>query len=235
MSTKQGSSGKDLKDSKDVKDAKDSKKTRVLVVDDQTMLRQLIVAVLKPLDHFTVIGEASNGEEAIQKSLELQPDMLVLDVILPKIPGAEVLRQILPKMPALRVLAISAHDDPALLKEMLACGAHGFVEKSAPLDIFSEALREVAEGKSFFGPRITEVLREHLLNPTHDRPHLTTREREIIQLVAQGLSSKEIASQLNVSARTVENHRANIMNKLNIRDAVGLTRYAIKAGLVSPA
>ncbi len=213
----------------------ETKKTRVLVVDDQTMLRQLIVAVLKPLDRFTVIGEASNGEEALRGCLELHPDMLVLDVILPKIPGAEVLRQVMPKLPNLRVLAISAHDDPALLKEMLACGAHGFVEKSASLETFSEALREVAEGKTFFGPRITEILRDHLLNPDHDRPHLTAREREIIQLVAQGLSSKEIAAQLKVSSRTVENHRANIMNKLNIRDAVGLTRYAIKAGLVSPA
>lgn len=213
----------------------ETKKTRVLVVDDQTMLRQLIVAVLKPLDRFTVIGEASNGEEALRGCLELHPDMLVLDVILPKIPGAEVLRQVMPKLPHLRVLAISAHDDPALLKEMLACGAHGFVEKSASLETFSEALREVADGKTFFGPRITEILRDHLLNPDHDRPHLTAREREIIQLVAQGLSSKEIAAQLKVSSRTVENHRANIMNKLNIRDAVGLTRYAIKAGLVSPA
>lgn len=213
----------------------ESKKTRVLVVDDQTMLRQLIVAVLKPLDRFVVVGEACNGEEALHKTLELHPDMLVLDVILPKIPGAEVLRQVMPKLPGLRVLAISAHDDPALLKEMLACGAHGFVEKSAPLETFSEALREVAEGKTFFGPRITDILRDHLLNPDHDRPHLTAREREIIQLVAQGLSSKEIAAQLKVSSRTVENHRANIMNKLNIRDAVGLTRYAIKAGLVSPA
>ncbi len=215
--------------------APETKKHRVLVVDDQTMLRQLIVAVLKPLDRFTVIGEASNGEEALRACLELQPDMLVLDVILPKIPGAEVLRQVMPKLPKLRVLAISAHDDPALLKEMLACGAHGFVEKSASLETFSEALREVADGKNFFGPRITEILRDHLLNPDHDRPHLTAREREIIQLVAQGLSSKEIAAQLKVSSRTVENHRANIMNKLNIRDAVGLTRYAIKAGLVSPA
>ena len=213
----------------------ESKKTRVLVVDDQTMLRQLIVAVLKPLDRFVVVGEASDGEEALRSALDLHPDMIVLDVILPKIPGAEVLRQLMPKMPGIRILAISAHDDPALLKEMLACGAHGFVEKSASLETFSEALREVADGKTFFGPRITDILRDHLLNPDHDRPHLTTREREIIQLVAQGLSSKEIAAQLKVSSRTVENHRANIMNKLNIRDAVGLTRYAIKAGLVSPA
>lgn len=199
------------------------------------MLRQLIVAVLKPLENFTVVGEASDGEEALKLCQELQPDMLVLDVILPKIPGAEVLRRVMPQRPTLRVLAISAHDDPAMLKEMLACGAHGFVEKSAPLETFSEALREVSSGKTFFGPRITEVLREHLVNPQHDRPHLTAREREIIQLVAQGLSSKEIAAQLHVSSRTVENHRANIMNKLNIRDAVGLTRYAIKAGFVSPA
>jgi len=212
----------------------EAKKIRVLVVDDQTMLRQLLVAVLKPLEKFTVIGEACDGEEAVRTALALHPDILVLDVILPKIPGAEVLRQVLPKLPNLRVLAISAHDDPSLLREMLACGAHGFVEKSAPLETFSEALREVADGKSYFGPRITEILRDHLLNPERERPHLTAREREIIQLVAQGLSSKEIAAQLKVSSRTVENHRANIMNKLNIRDAVGLTRYAIKAGLVSP-
>jgi DNA-binding NarL/FixJ family response regulator len=214
--------------------AVDAKKIRVLVVDDQTMLRQLLVAVLKPLEKFTVIGEACDGEEAVRTALALHPDILVLDVILPKIPGAEVLRQVMPKLPNLRVLAISAHDDPSLLREMLACGAHGFVEKSAPLETFSEALREVADGKSYFGPRITEILRDHLLNPERERPHLTAREREIIQLVAQGLSSKEIAAQLKVSSRTVENHRANIMNKLNIRDAVGLTRYAIKAGLVSP-
>ena len=210
-----------------------SGKMKVLIVDDQTMLRQLIVAVLKHIADVVVVGEASDGEEALEACFNLKPDILILDVILPKIPGAEVLRRVMAKLPHLRVLAISAHDDPKLLKEMIVCGVHGFVEKNAPLETFAEALREVAAGRPFFGSKITEILRDHLLNPETERPQLTTREREVIQLVAQGQSSKEIADYLRVSSRTVENHRANIMNKLNIRDAVGLTRYALKNGLIA--
>jgi DNA-binding NarL/FixJ family response regulator len=166
--------------------------------------------------------------------LELKPDLLVLDARLPGLSGVDILRRISKQLKNTRVLIFSGYESPALVREMLEAGAHGFVEKTAGLLEFKKGLETIANGGTYFGPGVAALLRNVVANnsPTGSVDSLTEREREILKLVAESNSTKDIAQKLNISVKTVDNHRTNLMRKLNLHDVASLTRYSLEIGLI---
>jgi DNA-binding NarL/FixJ family response regulator len=160
--------------------------------------------------------------------------VLVLDARLPNLSGVDILRRVAKQLKSTRVLVFSAYETPALVREMLEAGAHGFVEKTAGLSEFKKGLETVANGGTYFGPGVAALLRNVVANnnPASGGDPLTEREREILKLVAESNSTKEIAQKLGISVKTVDNHRTNLMRKLNLHDVASLTRYALEIGLV---
>jgi len=183
---------------------------------------------------YEVVGECGNGQDALDLCVETQPDLLVLDAKLPGLNGVDLLRRIKKRLPDLRVLVFSGHEHPVLVREMLHAGAGGFVEKTAGLLEFKKGLERVAAGEAYFGPIVARFVEETVNHPkaTNAPDFLTEREREILQLVAESHSTREIAQKLAISTKTVDNHRTNLMRKLNRHDIAGLTRYALEVGLI---
>lgn len=208
-------------------------KVKVLIVDDQTMFRELLARLISQESRFEIVGTAGDGREALQSFTDVKPDLVVLDLMLPGLNGIDLLRQFLRERPEVRVLVISGHPSEETVRGVLKAGAHGFIEKNAPIEMLRQSVNQVADGGSYFGPSVATLLRNAVANPTADEGMLSHREREILQLVAEGHSTKEIAVILTLSIKTVDNHRSNIMKKLNIHDIASLTRYAIKVGLIS--
>ena len=208
---------------------------RLVLIEDQTAIRELIAEVLKLDAGYQLVGEAGDGQSAVQLCLEKKPDVCVLDAKLPGLNGVDVLRRVAGKLPAMRVLVFSGYESPSLVREMLEAGAHGFVEKTAGLLEFKRGLETVSRGGTYFGPSVASLLRAVVTNPgaAPSGDMLTVREREILQLVAESHTTKEIAAKLAISAKTVDNHRTNLMRKLNLHDVAGLTRYALEQGIVS--
>jgi DNA-binding NarL/FixJ family response regulator len=207
---------------------------RLVIIEDQTAIRELLAEVIRLDPGFEVVGEAGDGQSAIQLCLEQQPDVCILDAKLPGLNGVEMLRRVASKVPTMRVLVFSGHESPALVRNMLEAGAHGFVEKTAGLVEFKRGLDAVAKGGTYFGPGAAALLRHVVANPADAPAHhdLTAREREILQLVAESHTTKEIAAKLGISAKTVDNHRTNLMRKLDVHDVAGLTRYALEHGFL---
>ncbi len=208
-------------------------KTRVLIVDDQTMFRELLARLIVQDPRFEIVGNAGDGRQALESFSTLKPDLVILDLMLPGLNGIDLLRQFLRERPEVRILVISGHPSEEAVRRVLKAGAHGFIEKNATIELLRQSVTQVADGGSYFGPCVANLLRNAVANPTADEGMLTHREREILQLVAEGHSTKEIAVILTLSIKTVDNHRSNIMKKLNIHDIASLTRYAIKVGLIS--
>jgi DNA-binding NarL/FixJ family response regulator len=208
-------------------------KLRVLIVDDQTMFRELLERLISQESRFEIAGSAGDGREALQRFSDLKPDLVILDLMLPGLNGADLLRQFLREKPDVRILVISGHPSEETVRGVLKAGAHGFIEKNAPVELLRQSVNQVADGGSYFGPSVATLLRNAVANPTADEGMLSSREREILQLVAEGHSTKEISVILSLSIKTVDNHRSNIMKKLNIHDIASLTRYAIKVGLIT--
>ena len=208
-------------------------KIRVLIVDDQTMFRELLARLIVQEPRFEIVGNAGDGREALENFAALKPDLVILDLMLPGLNGIDLLRQFLRERPEVRILVISGHPSEESVRGVLKAGAHGFIEKNATIDLLRQSVNQVADGGSYFGPSVANLLRNAVANPTADEGLLTHREREILQLVAEGHSTKEIAVILTLSIKTVDNHRSNIMKKLHIHDIASLTRYAIKVGLIS--
>ena len=208
---------------------------RLVLIEDQTAIRELIAEILKLDSSYELVGEAGDGQTAVQLCLEKKPDVCVLDAKLPGLNGVDVLRRVAGKLPAMRVLVFSGYESPSLVREMLEAGAHGFVEKTAGLLEFKRGLEIVSRGGTYFGPSVASLLRAVVTNPgtAPSGDMLTVREREILQLVAESHTTKEIAAKLEISAKTVDNHRTNLMRKLNLHDVAGLTRYALEQGIVS--
>jgi DNA-binding NarL/FixJ family response regulator len=195
-----------------------------------------MLAELLALDKtYTVVGQSGEGQAALQMCLDLKPDVLVLDAMLPGLNGVELLRRLVKSLPAIRVLVFSGNENPVIVRQMLAAGACGFVEKSATFSEFKRGLAAVAAGGTYFGPSIAAMLKSVVDKPGSGTSHdfLTGREREIVQLVAEGLSTKAIAAKLGISPKTVDNHRTNVMRKLDIHDVASLTRHAVAQGLVA--
>lgn len=185
---------------------------------------------------YQLVGESGDGQNALALCLDVKPDLLVLDAKLPGLNGVDLLRRLVKQVPNVRVLVFSGHENPVLVREMLEVGAHGFVEKTAGLTEFKKGLEIVAAGGTYFGPAVAALLRDVVANPSasNSSDFLTDREREILQLVAESHSTKEIAAKLDISVKTVDNHRTNLMRKLNLHDVASLTRYAVEIGLIHP-
>jgi DNA-binding NarL/FixJ family response regulator len=209
---------------------------RLVIIEDQTAIREMLVEILRLDANYQLVGQAGDGQSAVQLCLDANPDVCVLDAKLPGLNGVDILRRIGKKLPQMRVLVFSGHENPVLVREMLEAGAHGFVEKTAGLIEFKKGLETVANGGTYFGPAVAALLRNVVANPaTSNAPDfLKDREREILQLVAESHSTKEIAAKLGISVKTVDNHRTNLMRKINLHDVASLTRYALEVGLIQP-
>jgi DNA-binding NarL/FixJ family response regulator len=207
---------------------------RLVIIEDQTAVREMLVEILRVDSNYQLVGESGDGQNALSLCLEVKPDLLVLDAKLPGLNGVDILRRISKKLPNMRVMIFSGHENPVLVREMLEAGAHGFVEKTAGLIEFKKGLETVASGGTYFGPAVAALLRDVVANPNASSASdfLTDREREILQLVAESHSTREIAAKLGISIKTVDNHRTNLMRKLNLHDVASLTRYALEVGLI---
>ena len=217
-------------------------KIRILLADDHALIRSGIATLLQGNADFSIVGEAKDGEEAVQKAKELNPDVVVIDLSMPKLSGIEATKIIKKKYPNIRVLVLTMHENEEYVYQILKSGAGGYVLKSAGKEELSSAIRAVARGEKFFSPRVSQIMAEGYLRRAEedelkgrqeDVP-LTRREKEILALVANGLTNQQIADQLYISPRTVDTHRTNIMQKLDIHDVVNLVRYAIEHGITAP-
>jgi DNA-binding NarL/FixJ family response regulator len=209
---------------------------RLVIIEDQTAIREMLVEILRNDDNYQLVGEAGDGQAALHLCIEVKPDIVVLDAKLPGLNGVDILRRLNKRLPNLRVLVFSGHENPILVREMIEAGAHGFVEKTAGLFEFKKGLETVAGGGTYFGPAVAALLRNVVANPSSSNTpdFLTDREREILQLIAESHSTKDIAAKLGISIKTVDNHRTNLMRKLNLHDVASLTRHALNIGLIQP-
>jgi DNA-binding NarL/FixJ family response regulator len=214
-------------------------KTRILLADDHAVVRRGLGLVLDAEPDLEVVAEASDGAEAVERSLSEEVDLVILDVTMPRMTGLQAARELAQRRPDLRILILSMHDNERYFFEALRAGASGYVLKSVADRELVEACRATMRGEPFLYPGAVKALvREYLARARHgeavsDDP-LTPRESEIVKLVAEGYSSREIAHTLTISEKTVERHRANVLEKLGLRDRVALTRYAIRWGLIEP-
>jgi len=211
----------------------------VLLAEDHTIVREGLRKMLEMEDDFEVVGEAENGRQAVALVKKLRPAVVVMDIAMPLLNGLEATREILEVFPSTRILILTAHSDDAYVKNATESGAVGFLLKQASAHVLSEGIREVNKGHTFFGPFIAKLLPERKRKsldragqPKPREARLTSREMEVLQLIAEGKANKEMAAELGISATTIEKHRAKIMNKLNIHGPAGLTRYAISAGII---
>ena len=216
-----------------------SKQISVLLAEDHAIVREGLCSLLNADGGFSVVGEARTGREAVEMAQALKPDVIVMDIAMPVLNGVEATRQILAANPAAKIIVLSAHSDDVYVERMNQVGAVGFLEKQSSAEILTKAIREVAEGRTFYSPSIAKRLRnEH--NSALDRNgsrkplavRLTSREFEVLQLVAEGSANKQVAAELGISIKTVEKHRQHVMQKLNIHETAGLTRYAIAQGII---
>ncbi|MEI9814374.1 MAG: response regulator transcription factor [Acidobacteriota bacterium] len=210
-----------------------SKPTRILLADDHAVVRHGFRRILDAQEDMEVVGEVSNGREAVEQTGTLLPDVIIMDVTMPELNGIEATRRIAELVPRTRVLALSMHRDSVYVREILRAGARGYLLKdSSEADLIS-AVRAVAQGEGYLSPAVSEAVlidyRKHVTNPVD---LLTSREREVLQLVAEGRTNKEIANSLNLSVYTVEAHRGKIMEKLNLHSASEMVRFAIRNGLI---
>jgi DNA-binding NarL/FixJ family response regulator len=212
-------------------------KARILLADDHAIVRHGLRLLLDEEPDLEVVAEASDGAEAVQLALAEDFDLAILDVTMPRLTGIQVTRQITAQRPDLRVLMLSMHDNEQFFFEALRAGASGYVLKSAAHSDLVEACRSALRGEPFVYPKaVAALIREYLERGPDAVPEdpLTPRESEVVKLIAEGLTSKEIGETLFISEKTVERHRANVLDKLGLRDRVALTRYAIRRGLVEP-
>ncbi len=206
---------------------------RIVLVEDQTIFRELLAEVLGANPDWSIVGQFSEGQPALSSCASLSPDLVILDAVLPDVAGIEVLTRLLETRPRLKVLMVTAHARPALVQQAVAQGARGFVTKGTPLRELREAVRQVLLGGRYFCSETSALMAEALRRPA-SQSKLTARQREIVRLVANGASSKEIAEELGISLKTVANHRLQIRQRLGLPDIASWTRYAIEQGLVEP-
>ena len=216
------------------------KRIRVLVVDDHPVFRQGLVSLLSLLPGMEVIGEAANGRAAVEQVKANEPDVVLMDIGMPELNGLEATRLIKKYIPSTKVLVVSGHDNDDYVREIVQSGANGYVLKNMPPEELQKAIVAVGNGQEFFGPSLSGAAadgRHSLETPfisedENRKQKLTAREREILQLVAEGKSHSRIAQILHISVRTVDTHRNNILKKLGLHDAASLVAYAIKNGIM---
>jgi two-component system response regulator NreC len=212
------------------------KKISVLLADDHTLVRQGLRSMLATSPVIDIVGEASDGREAVAKAVELRPDVVIMDLAMPLLNGADATRQIRKQLPRTRVLILSMHSDDEYVFQVLTAGAAGYLIKDAELSDLLAAIQAIHEGHSYLSPAISRVVLDDYVQRAESTEAganpLTDREREVLQLIAEGHSNKQVAVMLALSIRTVESHRRAIMEKLNLHDTASLTRYAMRKGLI---
>jgi DNA-binding NarL/FixJ family response regulator len=210
----------------------------VVVVEDQTAICELIIEMVESRGVYRVLGSTANGHEGLALAKQLQPDILILDILLPGISGLEVLRQLYETLPDLKVLIFSAKSEKQIARGLLKTGVRGFVPKSARLSELRQAVDAVAAGDTWFSESLQKEMAEALASPERifdaNGATLTEREKEIAVLLTMSYSSKEVAAKLDISCKTVENHRTNIMRKLGVHDVAGVIRFVVRQGLYDP-
>ena len=212
-------------------------KIRILLADDHTILRDGIRALLEDQIDMAVVGEADNGRQAVQLTEDLQPDVVLIDIAMPLLNGLEATRQIKRDQPEIKVLVLTMHDNEEYVRQMLAAGASGYVLKHAAANELVAAIRAVRQGDAVLSPGITRQVIDQYLRAEGDQPaalpsELTPREREVLQLIAEGYAIKQSAEILCVSAKTVQAHRTSLMQKLDLHDRGELIKYAIQKKII---
>lgn len=222
--------------------------TKVLLADDHNLVRMAIKALLADVEDIEIIDEAIDGEEAIEKAQTLKPDLLLLDLTMPKVSGVEVTRKLKEQMPDLKILILSMHQEENTINQLIEAGADGYLLKDLQKDDLVKGIKKVLEGEKYFGENVSKILIESYLNRGNrsqprgpdfssggSRPDintvLTNRELEIVSLIMEGMTSQKISEEINISRRTVETHRANILQKLNLKNTAELVRLAIGQGI----
>ncbi|PYI87332.1 MAG: DNA-binding response regulator [Verrucomicrobia bacterium] len=214
-------------------------KITVLLADDHTVVRQGLRAILEAEEDVEVIGEAETGRQAVQMTKKMLPDVVVMDIAMPLLNGLEATRQIAKEVPSTKVMILSSYSDDEYVRQLTDAGAAGYLVKQTAANDLLNAIREAKKGNAFFSPsiskRLLEQYRQAFLKGEPIKKSgelLTSREMETLQLIAEGKANKQIAAELCISIKTVEKHRQQVMNKLNIHDIAGLTRYAIAKGII---
>lgn len=214
-------------------------KITVLLADDHTLVREGVRRILSAAGDMTVIAEVGDGDAAIRETLARRPDVAVLDITMPKGGGLEAARQIRSRAPEVRILILSMHLQPEYLMESVRAGAHGYLVKDAAAEELVQAVREVCVGNSYYSPAVSQQLSELLRRTLEGEEvqnaleRLSPREREVLRYIAEGATNKETAKALGISVRTVETHRDSLMKKVGIKTIAGLTRLALRSGLIS--
>ena len=215
------------------------KRISVLWADDHMIVREGLRKILDVEPDLEVVAEAQTGRQAVEMVRKLRPEVVVMDIAMPLLNGVEATKQILQAVPATRVLILSAHSDDAYIEQLTAIGVAGYLIKQTSAHVLAKAIRDVHKGGSFFSPSIAKRFRDPFPKavaggkPENKKvTHLTSRELEVLQLIAEGKANKETAFELGIGIKTVEKHREHLMEKLDIHDVAGLTRYAIGAGIV---
>jgi DNA-binding NarL/FixJ family response regulator len=215
------------------------KKITVLLADDHTIVREGFCQMLAQEADFEVVGQVADGRQAIALALKLHPDVVLMDIAMPRLNGLEATRQLLKALPSAKVIILSSHNDDASIENAIQSGAAGFLLKQTSARDVCHAIREVHKGKTVLSPLIAKrfrrihpqfSVRERGLKPSQAK--LTSRQMEVLQLIAEGKANKEMAAELGIGLKTVEKHREHVMQKLDIHDTAGLTRYAISAGII---
>jgi DNA-binding NarL/FixJ family response regulator len=215
------------------------KRLRILIADDHGLVRRGAREVLNSRHGWRVVGEAANGREAVQKAIDLKPDVAVIDIGMPDLDGIEVTRQVRKAVPEIKVLVLTMHDSDQMVRRALEAGAHGYLLKSDLTDSLPKAVKAISEGKRFFTPEVSEIVLEGFLKTKGQHQvewkdtRTTPRETEIIGLLAAGKTNKEIAALLQITVRTVETHRSKIMLKLGIHSLAELIHYALRHEITS--
>jgi DNA-binding NarL/FixJ family response regulator len=212
---------------------------RIVLAEDHLIVREGLRRLLENESDIRVVGEASNGQETVKLTLDIQPDVVVMDIAMPKLNGIEAARQIQKAAPNIRILVLSAHCDESYVERAMEIGASGFLVKQSSAQDLAKAIRALHKGDRYYSPAILRKIalqQKTTLNRKGQAnkaiTHLTTREVEVLQLVAEGKANKQVAADLGISIKTVEKHRDHVMQKLGIHDTAGLTRYAIEAGVI---
>ncbi|MEX0330306.1 MAG: response regulator [Puniceicoccaceae bacterium] len=206
----------------------------VYVIEDQNILRELVCRLVDELKDFQLAGHCGDGLEALKECKELRPDLVIVDIMVPSLNGLEIIRQLRKFLPRCKLMVFSGYSTRERVQAALKAGANGIVHKSATIEELEEGIKRVMAGEAYMSGQVLEILRDIMLNPevTGSLDKLTPREREILQLVAEGHTTKEVAAKLDISVKTADTHRTNVMSKLDIHDVAGLTRFAIQQGLV---
>lgn len=209
---------------------------RVLIADDHTLVRESLVSLLESGGDVQVVAQASDGLETVEKAIATRPDVVITDISMPRLNGIEVVRRLREALPDTRVLVLTMHQEDEYVLQAVRVGAAGYMVKDSAASELLTAVRSLHAGRGYFGPQAAKALAEQLQHPERDLgdPYgeLTPREREVFHLLAEGLTTKEIARQLGISVKTAENHRARVLAKLGVRNTAELVRYALRKGLL---